>query len=70
MSSPQDNAHDAAEDKPKTPLDLVHEQQAMQQESRDALNKRPDHNVDIPGHSEPSDKRKHPQRQLYDGGGH
>ena len=52
----------------KTPLELVKEQQAMQQQSHDAVENRPDHGVEIPGHSEPSDRRKHPQRQMYGSG--
>jgi hypothetical protein len=68
MSAKTEN--NGAEETPKTPLELVREQQSMNQKSRAALDNRPDHNVDVPGHSEPSDKRKHPQRQLYDGGGH
>ena len=50
-----------------TPLEQVKEAQRIQQQSHEAQDTRPDHNVDIPGGSEPSDKRKHPQRQNYGG---
>ena len=48
----------------KTPLEQVHEQQAMEQESREALNDNPNRNDDILGHSRPSDARRHPSRQT------
>lgn len=53
-----------------TPLEQVKQQQAMQQESREVLNNRQDDRVQVPGGSEPSDRRKHPHRQMYDGGRH
>ena len=52
----------------KTPLELVKEQQAMMQENREAAEQRVESGVDIPGHSKPSDRRKHPQRQMYGSG--
>ena len=48
----------------KTPLEQVHEQQAMEQKSRDAAVDNPNRNDEIPGHSRPSDARRHPSRQT------
>ncbi len=48
----------------KTPLEQDHEQQAMKQENREALVDNPARNADIPGHSRPSDARRHPSRQT------
>jgi hypothetical protein len=57
---------DASDDtqKPKTPLELVREQQGMQQQSREVAEQRPDPSPEVPGQSNPSNMRKHPQRQL------
>ena len=75
MSDTNQSGHDeqqgenlnAAEPR-KTPLEQVKEQQAMQQESRDAVEHSPEATDEIPGHSIPSDKRHHPQRQMYGSG--
>lgn len=48
----------------KTPLELVREQQAMKQESREVTEQRPDPSPEVPGQSSPSNIRKHPQRRL------
>lgn len=48
----------------KTPLELVREQQAMEQSSREVEEQRPDPSPEVPGQSSPSNIRKHPQRQL------
>lgn len=55
-----DNELDAAA-KP-TPLEQVHAQQAQMQNHE--MNDLVGGTVEIPGHSKPSDKRKHPQRQT------
>ncbi|HEX8236754.1 MAG TPA: hypothetical protein VF600_12420 [Abditibacteriaceae bacterium] len=52
----------------KTPLELVKEQQAMQHESREVIENRVESGVEVPGGSKPSDRRKHPQRQMYGSG--
>jgi hypothetical protein len=52
----------------KTPLDLVKEQQAMQHQTREVNELRNDAGDEIPGHSIPSDRRHHPQRQMYGSG--
>ena len=49
----------------QTPLELVKEQQAMQQQNREVAQQRPEHDPEVPGASSPSNKRKHPQRQMY-----
>jgi hypothetical protein len=48
----------------QTPLELVREQQAMEQESREVTEQRPDPSPEVPGQSSPSNMRKHPQRRL------
>ncbi|HEY0076340.1 MAG TPA: hypothetical protein VGB77_19735 [Abditibacteriaceae bacterium] len=48
----------------QTPLELVREQQAMEQESREVTEQRPDPSPEVPGQSSPSNIRKHPQRRL------
>jgi hypothetical protein len=52
----------------KTPLDLVREQQAMQQQTREVIENRVESGAEVPGGSKPSDRRKHPQRQMYGSG--
>jgi hypothetical protein len=52
----------------KTPLDLVKEQQAMQHQTREVIENRVEDGEEIPGHSIPSDRRHHPQRQMYGSG--
>ena len=52
------------EEQNKTPLELVREQQAMEQTSREVTEQRPDPSPEVPGQSSPSNIRKHPQRQL------
>jgi hypothetical protein len=51
----------------KTPLEAVKEQQAMAQENRDVA-RQPDTSPEVPGASIPSDRRHHPQRQMYGSG--
>ena len=48
----------------KSPLELVKEQQRMQQQNREVLDQRVESGDEVPGGSVPSDRRKHPQRQL------
>jgi len=57
-NQPQDN------EQSKTPLELVREQQAMEQASREVTEQRPDPSPEVPGQSSPSNIRKHPQRRL------
>ncbi|HEX8464758.1 MAG TPA: hypothetical protein VF627_09105 [Abditibacterium sp.] len=52
----------------KTPLQMVKEMQAAQQENREVLEHRPDASPEVPGAGKPSDRRKHPQRQMYGSG--
>jgi hypothetical protein len=52
----------------KSPLELVKEQQAMQQQTREVDEIRIETGDEIPGHSVPSDRRHHPQRQMYGSG--
>ncbi len=56
-----DNELDQAKAKP-TPLEQVHAQQAQMQNHE--MNDLVGGADEIPGHSKPSDKRKHPQRQT------
>jgi hypothetical protein len=48
----------------KSPLELVKEQQRMQQENKEVTDQRVESGDEVPGGSVPSDRRKHPQRQL------
>ncbi len=52
----------------KTPLEQVKELQAAQQSNREHFEQRPDASPEVPGHGKPSDRRKHPQRQMYGSG--
>jgi hypothetical protein len=52
----------------KTPLEMVKELQAVQQQNREVSEHRPDASPEVPGQGKPSDKRKHPQRQMYGSG--
>lgn len=52
----------------KTPLQQVKELQAAQQSNREVLEHRPDASPEVPGAGIPSDRRKHPQRQMYGSG--
>jgi hypothetical protein len=51
----------------KTPLEQVHEQQALRQENQ-TQQEQVDNSPEVPGGGVPSDKRHHPQRQMYEGG--
>ncbi|RYG67278.1 hypothetical protein EON80_13890 [bacterium] len=51
----------------KTPLEQVKEQQAIREESRQQF-QQSDSTPEVPGAGPPSDKRHHPQRQIYEGG--
>jgi hypothetical protein len=53
---------------PKTPLELVKEQQAMQQQNLEAAEQTPNPTPEVVGNSKPSTKRHFPQRQHYEGG--
>ena len=52
----------------KTPLEQVKEQQAMQQKNLEVAQQRPEPSPEVPGASNPSTRREHPQRQHYEGG--
>ena len=52
----------------KTPLQQVQEQQAVQQENREHAQVQTDTTPEVVGQGKPSDKRHHPQRQMYEGG--
>lgn len=54
---------------PRTPLEMVREHQAMMHQHRDTM-RHPDISPEVPGNSIPSDRRHHPQRQMYNGGRH
>lgn len=51
----------------KTPLEQKQELQAAQQENLEVTQTRPDTSPEVPGAGKPSDKRHHPQRQMYGG---
>lgn len=53
---------------PKSPLEMVKELQAAQQQNREVTELRPDATPEVPGQGKPSDRRKHPQRQMYGSG--
>ena len=50
-------------DHPATPLEMAREQQAKMH-NQEVTEQRVDANADVPGHSIPSDRRHHPQRQT------
>lgn len=52
----------------KTPLQQVKETQAAQRQNQEVLEHRPDASPEVPGAGKPSDRRKHPQRQMYGSG--
>jgi hypothetical protein len=60
----------------KSPLEQVQETQARQaaelqsaqDKSREVTQQRPDPSPEVPGQSNPSNQRKHPQRQMYGSG--
>lgn len=51
-----------------TPLEQVHQQQAMQRQNLEVAQQRPDPTPEVPGAGIPSDRRHHPQRQMYGSG--
>lgn len=65
MSDKKHDELNPANERKKTPLDLVREQQSRRQHNQDVFNQQPQTDSDLPGHGRPSDKRKHPQRQQY-----
>ena len=52
----------------KTPLELVKEQQSMKAHNLEIAQGRPDLQAEVPGQGIPSDRRHHPQRQMYGSG--
>jgi hypothetical protein len=52
----------------QTPLEQVKAQQAMAQENLEVAQQRPEPSPEVPGASNPSNRRKHPQRQMYGSG--
>jgi hypothetical protein len=53
----------------RTPLEMVRAHQAMIHRHHDVTH-HPDMSPEVPGNSTPSDRRHHPQRQMYNGGRH
>ena len=53
------------EEEKLTPLEAVRQNQAMAQQNRDVAEQRIDPTGEVPGSSIPSDRRHHPQRQMY-----
>lgn len=53
----------------RTPLEMVRAHQAMSRQHHDTTH-HPDTSPEVPGNSVPSDRRHHPQRQMYNGGRH
>lgn len=51
-----------------TPLEQVKQQQATQQENLEVTQQRVDPTPEVPGAGVPSDRRHHPQRQMYGSG--
>ena len=51
----------------QTPLEQAQRTKKMQRQNLEVTQQRPDDSPEIPGAGKPSDKRKHPQRQLYGG---
>ena len=52
----------------QSPLEMVKELQAAKQQNREVTEHRPDASPEVPGAGTPSDKRHHPQRQMYGSG--
>lgn len=52
----------------ETPLQQVHEQQSLQEHNRAAREQQVDSTPEVPGGGSPSDRRHHPQRQMYGSG--
>ena len=48
----------------QTPLQAVKERKAAMQRSKEVEEQRPEPSPEVPGASNPSNRRKHPQRQL------
>jgi len=48
----------------QTPLEMVKEQQAVKQQNREVSEQRVESSSEVPGHGVPSERRKHPHRQL------
>ncbi len=53
----------------RTPLEMVRAHQAMIHQHHESTH-HPDTSPEVPGNSTPSDRRHHPQRQMYNGGRH
>lgn len=49
----------------QTPLELVRQQQALQQENKEVQNQRADEINEVPGQGKPNERMHHPQRILY-----
>lgn len=48
----------------QTPLEAVKAQKAAMQQTKEVEEQRPDATTEVPGMGIPSNRRKHPQRQL------
>lgn len=67
-NTPQHN-REGEQNTARTPLEMVREHQAMLHQHHDTTH-HPDTSPEVPGNSIPSDRRHHPQRQMYNGGRH
>ena len=56
--------HPAADKPGQTPLQAVKAQQAAMQQNKEVQELRPDAVTEVPGTGIPSNRRKHPQRQM------
>ena len=68
MSNDDQNASVENEETAQTPLEVVKANQAAMQENREVSQQRIDATAEVPGQGPPSDKRHHPQRQMYGSG--
>lgn len=64
--NPNSTGENQSEEQPRrTPLDQVQEQQAIAQQNLEVTQQREEPSPEVPGHSNPSNRRKHPERQMY-----
>lgn len=72
MSSNDQNASENSQQEneaaTQTPLEQVKANQAAMQENREVAETHVDNSAEVPGQGPPSDKRHHPQRQMYGSG--
>ena len=68
MSNNEENASQENQSPTQTPLEAVKANQAAMQENREVAETNVDHSAEVPGQGPPSDRRHHPQRQMYGSG--